>query len=399
METELKQYNKFMKTFHLDHKTAASEEIFKYIYINKKITLNSFIVSLKKNKQDFNDFLIELMKKQYAFYKEEMYSGSWECIRNNTYSISDASIMLDEDFNKNAVPIIGVCSCSKYSNSLCKHEVNNFNDCKNIELLDIFLSDFAVKMSELDAYVDKSLHILCKSNSNSNNFKNIIDEAKKNYFEFKGNYCDMPQETENTYAHFYILLRNNYISNFYINKYSYWISFEDLNFASMSYETKQNYSLRYAAEVYSKLDKKSVPQKVYDNMKKQFQKSLAIQKYKGENGNYFFPKIEIPLAHYHYYKKKNRSIEQDIEMFGNSIYLGNHLFHRRIVPIFELYLSKKNDLIKILQEYLTFVIEELNEIFSSLNWHYQLAIFDFLRETILNIYAQLIGMDPYIFYK
>ncbi|MFA1738970.1 hypothetical protein [Lysinibacillus fusiformis] len=402
METQMKQYNKFMKTFGLKERTLASTDIFKMIYIEKQMTLNSYMTSLKNNEEKFHNQLINLANRQSSFYKEQMYDKAWEEVQKSTFSMSDAQIMLDEYFHRHAVPIWQCNKCSQYTNNHCIHENMYFESCFKIEELDNFINNLLKEYQQFNNFIDKTLQLLVERNLplQLQPFEEVITEAITKYHLFKENLRKIPKKTDNTYAHFYIYCRNCYIRKFYLDKFVYFISFDELDFSNIKFNHKSGYSLKEAAELFSTLNEKLNQKQCYENMKKQFQKSAVLQQYKKEDGEYFFPDIVMPLVHYHYYRKKNRSVEKDTKIIGNGLFIENAILQRRLVPIFHLYLYQQQgeSNLKILKKYLQFIEEELTDIFSSLSWSYQSSLFNFLNETIVNIHARLIGIDQKLVY-
>lgn len=172
---------------------------------------------------------------------------------------------------------------------------------------------------------------------------------------------------------FYLYLRNSYILEVeFRNAFPNIYIFGDLDFSEFIFEDKKIYSLKNVATIYANILKgDSDAKNIQENMKKQFQKSEYIQKFKNEKGKYEFSDVKIPIAHYHYFRKKNHSLE------GNVSKQVHHLAN-----MIDLNLKVSPDLMNEIESYLKFVNEEFKGIFTSQSIDYQVNMISLLTENM-----------------
>ncbi|TSI04649.1 hypothetical protein [Lysinibacillus sp. BW-2-10] len=395
MDTERKQFNSFNKALVIKDWTPAATDIFRMIFVDKKLTLNGYITQLKRDKATFHEQLLYFAQKQVIFYKQELYDLAWENIKRRSYSISDLQIELDQHSRHHKIPLWKCNNCSPYTNEQCIHEEEYFKLCDSIEQIDPFIKALSQHVQQFNHYVDKTLKLLFQSDSHIplNSFEEVITEAIEQYQRVKQNFSKQPKQTDNTYAIMYMYCRNHYICQYYLSKFPQFISFDGLQFQCIVSNRKNKYSLKAIAELYAKLKGNSNIDEYYESMKKQFKQSMLLQRYKQKNGRYLFPNIELPLIHYHYYLPKNRSPKIDTTLIGDGIIIENNLLENRLVPIFHLYINGEKQKLDILKKYLKFIEDELNDLFSTLSHNYQTQVFEFLTETIINSWGRLIGIN------
>lgn len=382
MDTEVKSYNKFINRLKVDFFNKDADEIFVKLY-KESVTLDS-ITAKSRGKQYLEDKLMEFGKNQKDFYKEIMYPSFIEEALKR-YSISDADIARIEH---------------EY-----KHSIILTNNTQDIFCLDRFLSYFIEGWNEFNGYIDKTLQLIFNDYYNQDNFKmlnisqfeELVEEAIKEYTKIKENHQEYKEQIqkENPYCNLYMYCRNTYILNYFelhLPNDSLFKEYKNFNIPLIK---KTVYSLRDIAENYNILIDANplLLSKAYGKIKKNFQGSTYMQKYKNTDGEYVFSNLSIPLAYYIYYRKKNRNAEQDKDCFENNV-----IIEGRIAPILNAKINHDDERLKAAYKYLGFIQTEFKDIFSTLNNRYQNKMIGFLNETIVNLFYRSFGLSRQVVY-
>lgn len=379
MDTEVRSYNKFINQLKVDFFNKDTDEIFVKLY-NEGATLKS-ITAKFRGKEYLENKLMEFAKKQKDYYKEIMYpSFIQEALKR--YRVSDADIIRNEH---------------EY-----KHSITLTDNDKDIFDLDNSLSNFLEKWYEFNGYIDRTLQLIFFDYYNQDTFKmlnisqfeKLVEEAIQEYTNIKENHRHYKKEIqiENPYCNLYMYCRNAYILNYFELDLPNDYLFEECKNYNIPVVKKKLYSLNDIAENYEVLaDTKS---KAYERIKKNFQGSAYMQKYKNNDGEYAFSNLSIPLAHYIYYRKKNRNVEKDTDLFGN-----NYTIYNRIAPILNSKINNDNERLEAAYKYLGFIQTEFKDIFSTLNNRYQNKMISFLNESIVNLFYRSLGLSKQIVYS
>ncbi|MGK4151354.1 hypothetical protein AB0X74_01610 [Kurthia gibsonii] len=346
----------------------ALKEIYKVISA-EELTLNKYVKNLIDNPKKFNRVLMERAIKQSDYYYNSLYKKELNEQMNKNYSMSDVDIEMQMYFIKNCVPLLS----------------NNHHSCKNkldfcdvnyffIGYIDVGIDSLKEKIGEFIEILQLVLSSLKSNIIDSNNFSGNLEKQKKTYLkQKKDNELFYTIKTENIYMLFYLYLRNSYILEVeFRNAFPNIYIFGDLDFSEFIFEDKKIYSLKNVATIYANILKgDSDAKNIQENMKKQFQKSEYIQKFKNEKGKYEFSDVKIPIAHYHYFRKKNHSLE------GNVSKQVHHLAN-----MIDLNLKVSPDLMNEIESYLKFVNEEFKGIFTSQSIDYQVNMISLLTENM-----------------
>lgn len=379
MDTEIRMYKKFIDKLKIDFFNEDADEIFVKLY-NEGATLKS-ITSKSRGKTYLENKLIEIAKKQKVYYKEVIYPLFIKDALKR-YSISDADIARNEH---------------RYNHSIILTD----ND-KDIFNLDNFLASFLDEWKVFNSYIDKTLQLLFfdyysqenLKTINTYQFKKIVEESIQEYVNIKEKHQNSKKEIqrENPYCNLYMYCRNAYILNYFKLDLPDRDLFKECKDYNIPVLKKQFYSLSDIAENYEVLTNTKV--KAYDKIKKNFQSSCCMQKYKTNNGRYAFSELSIPLAHYIYYKKKNCNVDSDTDYFYN-----NYVIHGRVAPILNAKINNDHKRLEAVYKYLDFIKIEFRDIFLTLNNGYQDKMISFLNETIVNIFYRCMGLSEKTVYS
>ncbi|MCU5596212.1 hypothetical protein [Bacillus wiedmannii] len=386
METEIKQYNSFLKKLHLKPFDKEVDKLFKEIYIDSP-QQNLTTYTAKSRCQEFlHKQLIDLAYKQFVYYTDVLSPQIYERELSFHHSCSGLQITLHEHSYKNSVPILH----------------NTFPD---INKIDPFLITLSEKWGEFHQTINSTLSLLFQETKKKSpilkieEFEHIIKEAIENYNNVKNNHFIPNINTENPYYHFYLFCRYRYLCHFFDLELPTKDVFNDLTFEQVSIKKQGTYSLHDIAKIYHQLKPSVSVKNHYDNLRKNFQHNRSLVKYK-KNRIYNFDSISIPLAHYIYYKKKNRNPKDDIYEI-HPIILRNDIIEQRIAPLLSLQLQHEKTKINAIENYITFIEKEFRHIISTLSNSYQQTMLLFLTETVNNIFYRSIGLktkNVYTFY-
>lgn len=356
----------------------ALKEIYEIISAEEELTLNKYVKNLIDNPKKFKRVLMERAIKQSDYYYNSLYKKEVSEQMNKNYSMPDVDIEMQMYFIKNCVRLLG----NNHHTDKSKWNFSNVNS-DFIGHVDVGIDILKEKIGEFTEILQLVLSSLKSNIIDSNNFSGNLENQKKTYLkQKKGNESLFTIKTENIYMLFYLYLRNSYILEFeFRSAFPNIYIFEDLDFSEFIFENKKIYSLKDVATIYANILKgDSDAKNIQANMKKQFQKSEYIKKFKNEKGRYEFSDVKIPIAHYHYFRKKDHSLE------GN---VGKQVHH--LANIIDLNLKVSPEFMNKIQSYLKFVNEEFKEIFTSQSIDYQVSMISLLTENMGN--ALLFSFD------
>lgn len=382
MNTEIKSYNKFIKELKVNAFNKEADKIFEKLF-SKGVTLKS-IIAKSRGKEYLEEKLMEFATVQREYYENVMYPPFIEKELKRC-RISDVDIVRQEH---------------KY-----KHSIIITDDYTDIFRLDNFLSALREGWGEFNGYIDSTLQLVFDDYYNKNDFKilntsqfeKLVEEAIQEYLKIKSNHQDYKKEVqkENPYCNLYMYCRNSYILNYFELALPDDSLFEKCQNFNIPIRKKESYSLRDVADNYEVLIKikPSSVGKGYERIKKNFQGSTYMQKFKKDN-EYFFRNLSTPLAYYIYYQKKNHNDEADTDYFRN-----NNIIDSRVAPILNAKINGDNERLKAIYKYLDFIQDEFKDILSTFNSSYQNKMIYFLKETIVNLFFRSSGLQKQIVYK
>ena len=184
--------------------------------------------------------------------------------------------------------------------------------------IDLEPTEFIYKLEELwNDFFNDYFRILSASELGICSLSQAVEDEIEYYNAKVKNYNQPINEFENANIDYYTGQNDNPYKNLYIyclfQYIKYYLDtripvfsvkqFDGLE-ALRTYRTKKVLSLRDVAQAYALVSNLS-PDKVYDRIKKQFQKYGFFQSCKNGEGNYQFRDITEPLAFYEIYRKKN----------------------------------------------------------------------------------------------
>lgn len=375
MDTARKRYSNLKKeiaiqTTNLD--SYSINEIYKYINAKKESTLKEYVKELVQNPKLFNSVLLEQADKQSRYYYENLYmSEITEQMKK--HSMSDTDIAMQEYFIKNCVPL-------KENTHHQDKKSWSISNIKSIEQIDININDLEEKIDDFFEILELVLDTLKVGVIDPIEFGKNLEHQKKCYLHQKINFnSQINISTNNAHMLFYLYLRNAYVLNVkFKNKLPNIYEFEELDFEKFTTENKPPYKLSDISRIYASITIEKIDsKKLQGSMKKQFQNSEYMKGFKKENGRYEFEDAKIPIAHYHYYKKKNHPLNGESKMDVSKTV-------QQLTNVIELYLTVSPELMKEIIEYIKFVDEEFREIFKSQSTSHQLNLISLLTDNMGN---------------
>lgn len=294
MDTCMREYNKFRETLNYAGKPSSEEEkIFVYFYQNNLTVSN--IVQKKKGSTQLKIELKAVQKKAADYYNSELYPHYREFAQ--TLSPKNSMIELDDKLRVNGI----------------RPPLND---------VDSFISSVDKQWKDFLCYLYRTINLVFSGDYTKQNdsmlriheFKNVVDEEIDFYHQRVKKYNNSNDDcasfyyvgqNENPYKNLYLYCLNSYIRNFYVEELPYIEPdhFYELQNIGCTIDRKERYSLKDIAQIYCQLSNCEYS-KAYGKIKQHFRKSACMQFYK-KNGQYEFDNIEIPLATYSYYSKKN----------------------------------------------------------------------------------------------
>lgn len=266
---------------------------------------------------------------------------------------------------------------------------------------DSFLENILNSWQENIPFIDDLISLLIDDRRTDARFMfesqrrlSISIAAEKEYYGFvKHNYKDekIPRVKDNPYKFFYMYLRNQFVQKYLM------LALPDLKkeFSGLKlkcvYEKKAIYSLHDVADIMAQM--MDTDKKMYDPIKKQFQKLKYMEKFK-VGGVYRFSNLAIPLSEYIYYRKKGRVRNEQLDSKGNDILIEN-----RLAPVLRSIMDGKDEIIEEYDLVRKYFSDEYGQLFSSLNDQYQSSLFDFLSGGFCRIYYMTLGLSQELVYQ
>lgn len=321
MDTYIKEYNNFMRTLNYNFIRGGEEEKI-FVYFHEHNLTPSNIAKKEKGKDQLKNDLKILLKKSNEYYNNVLYPEYYKNAKR--MRPQDAQIELSDKKRNNNV--IGDLNDVEKFICLLDDKWNKFiyylymvidlvfdkHDFLNEQFLPISAKDFEKALNDEIAFY--------KENVNSYYHPFDIDtDGEDMDFEHDEQFNDIESydevyyigKNDNPYKNLYIYCMMAYLKNFYeidiplidIEKPFGFENIDKIDFNKLM--SKKTFSLTDIAEIYSIMSNCD-EKKAYEKIKQQFRKSFYMSRYKC-NGEYKFNKLEIPLATYAYYSKKNHA--------------------------------------------------------------------------------------------
>lgn len=348
MDTFMREYNSFLKAFNFDEiRNGEIENIF--IDFHKKGITPAKLVELKKGKEELKKQLQDFCQKTKDYYETE--------IKGKRY----------KEFIRTRSP---------------KHAQIELWDLERIHSLTGQLSNVTVFVAQLDKWWNDFTDALYTTvdlifsggyeNSiiRTNEFDTVVEEQISYYrrkvevYEASFEHDDIYYvgKNDNPYKNIFLFCLNAYIRNFYpIDIITMQPGAVDKLTHMVMPQEKKKYTLDDVARAYADMSGEPY-EKSYEKIKKQFRKSLFMQEMK--NGrSYEFDRIEIPLATYIYYSKKNHVEPEFSRLFQNY----DPFIHRFYAPLLRANMRGEHKKLVAFNSYAEFVNNEFRKLTQTVN--------------------------------
>ncbi len=388
INVEIKRYRDFCKKIQVKEFDPESDKIYVEITRGEYGSFKSFLAKSRGKEALIGDLKVAF-DRQRKYFDEHLKTKSEQRAMRACHSLSDAMIQTQEYERDNALMVNEWNPLSKY-------------------YWDAFLSELSSEWREFNGYMNKIFNMVFSSYYDKKSapflqrgideFDSIIDDEKTYYYAIKKNNENLAEKVseDNPYKNMYLYMRNAFILNFFEIDLPGTSNF--LGFSKFEVEfTKGEYSLRDIAELYAQMtDQVGTEDKLYQRIKKLFQKLGYMQRFKDNKGEYVFEKklVSIPLAEYAYYRRKNHK--------GSSVVGIDFLISDRYAPILNALMHGQKDLITAYEKLRGFWLKEYRELFSSLSDMYQRSMKQYLIESGARILARASGLkkqDVYVDWK
>lgn len=292
MDTFMREYNNFIKTFNFEEIRGGEIEKIFIDFHNKGIT-PAKLVELQQGKENLEKQLLYYGRKAKHYFKIEIKAKCYDEIVK-TRSPKDAMIEL-MDLERNHSLTGNLSDVRSFLDNLHKLWIDFMNELySTVDLIfsGTYENDF-IRTDEFDKVVDEEITFYKKRVST---YEESFEQAEIYYVG----------KNDNPYKNIFLYCLNSYIKHFYpidIVTMQPGVAGK-LKHMTMP-EKKEKYTLEDVVKAYSDMSGETY-EKSYGKIKQQFRKSPFMQKMK--NGRWYeFDCIEIPLATYIYYSKKNHT--------------------------------------------------------------------------------------------
>jgi hypothetical protein len=290
MDTFMREYNNFISAFNFEEiRDGEIEKIFVEFH-NKGIT-PARLVELQKGKEELKKQLFYYSKKTKEYYETEIKGKRYEEIcRTNRAKEIQIELM---DLARNHSLTGNLKDLSHFLSQLDKWWITFINELYVV--VDLIFSgeyeDEFIRVNEFDKVVDKEISY----------YRKRVAKYAKSFNHSEYYYVG---KNDNPYKNIFLYCLNAYIRNFYpINIITMQPGSVDKLLKMIKPEQKEKYTLKDVAKAYAMMSNETLD-KSYEKIKQQFRKSPFMQELK-KGRTYEFDCIEIPLATYIYYSKKN----------------------------------------------------------------------------------------------
>lgn len=371
MDTYMREYNNFIKAFNFDETRGGEiEKIF--IEFHSKGITPAKLVELKKGRKELEEQLVRYNQKTKNYYEKEIKGKYYDEIVRTRFP-KDAMIEL-QDLERNH-SLIGCLSDVRSFLTFLDDNWQQF--IKELyTTVDLVFSghyeDGMIRTDEFDKVVEEEILY----------YKNQVRVYEKS-FEYEEIYY--VGKNENPYKNIFLYCMNAYIKRFYpIDIVTMKPSVEGKLVHMSILEEKDKYTLEDVAKAYSEMTGDSY-EKAYQKIKQQFRKSQFMQCMK--NGkSYEFSNIEVPLATYIYYSKKNHTEPEYSELFGTYDRFIVHYY----APLLRANIRGEYKKLKAYNLYASFVNDEFKKLTGTVNDAYLETLVETLFLSSLHLHCRCI---------
>lgn len=375
MDTYLKEYNNFIKSFNFDEiRSGEIEKIF--LQFHEEQLTPAQLVKKQKGKAKLQEQLNFYLKEAKKYYDNTLYPKYY--LELSKISPSDAMIEMQclENNNNLTGELANVNRFISHLDELWESFKNSLYKTVDLIFSGRYDKDGFIRINEFESAVNEEISF----------YQNRIIEYEKS-FDDSGTYY--VGKNDNPYKNIFLYCLNAFIKNFYpldiiCTKPG---RFEELTKMVVPKE-REVYSLQDIANLYCDMGGCSNNKKAYERMKHQFRKSKFMQEHK-KDGKYSFDNVEIPLATYLYYKKKNH-VEPKYDKLFNTY---DHFIVHYYAPLLSAAMRGQNDNLKALNNFVNFVDKEFKKLTGSVNDAYLKTFVEELFNCTLRLFYRCLGMD------
>ena len=292
MDTFMREYNNFIKAFNFEEIRGGEIEKIFIDFHNKGMT-PAKLVELQQGKKNLEKQLVYYGQKAKQYFETEIKAKCYGEILK-TRSPKDAMIeLMDLERNHSLTGSLSDARSFLYNlDELWTNFMNELYSTVDLIFSGTYKDDF-IRTDEFDKVVDEEIVF----------YQNRVTTYEKSFEQADIYYVG---KNDNPYKNIFLYCMNSYIRNFYPIDI---ITMQPGKVGKLNHmimpEEKEKYGLEDVAKAYSDMSGEAYD-KAYEKIKKQFRKSSFMQKQK--NGRYYeFDCIEVPLATYIYYSKKNHT--------------------------------------------------------------------------------------------
>lgn len=346
MNTFEKEYNNFIRAFNFNEiRGGEIEKIFVNFHLNG--TTPAKLVELKKGKNKLKKQLLYYNDKAKEYYKNEIEKKRYAqiCERNSAKNIQIELMDL------------------KRNHSL----IDDLSDIETfLSKLDKYRDDFIGKLYDIIDLIFRRQNEVAKIDEFPKIVKEVIDSYTYRIKRYEKSF-NKPKEyytgkNDNPYKNIFLYCLNSYIRSFYsINV----ITMEPGKIGKLTTmikpDLKDKYTLKDVASIYSKMSGETY-EKSYNKIKKQFQKSEFMKKMK-RGRSYEFPCLEVPLATYIYYSKKNHTEPKILSSYDT---YDKFIVHY-LAPLLRANMYGEHENLLAFNHYIMFVNSEIKKLTSIVN--------------------------------
>ena len=376
MNTFMKRYNTFLKEFNLDAERGGEIEKIFVDYYKSGITPAN-LVAIQKGKENLEKQLLAYSKKAQEYFKSNIYDKQYEKIVGTMKpKYADITVMELKRFNSLTGSLENVTSFLKTLNNWRESFMSELYSTVDIIFSGRYSAD-VYRTEEFDKVVEEEVRY----------YREKITKYEESFAHEDKYYIG---KNKNPYKNIFIYCLNSYIKNFYpINIVTMQPGCVGKLTHMVMPEKKPIYTLKDVAKAYSDMSGVTY-KKSYEKIKRQFRKSSFMQQKKNTKGVYEFTSIDIPLATYLYYSKKNHFEPKISQIIG----YHDEFIEMYYAPLLNANMHGDNAKLEALNMYVSFVNSEFKRITETVNDAYLLTFLEELFMTSLHLRCRCLkGFD------
>ena len=378
MDTFIREYNKFMNTLNYNgYREGEEEKIFLYFHKNG-LTVTS-IVAKKKGKDILLQELHQILNRAYEYYETVLFPQYYEKARKQ--SSKDFEIELSDKARINS--IVGPLSdINEFLAELDKRwdDFTNFlYRTINLVFSGDYSGDNSPRFMKTDTFADMVQEEVAY-------YERVEKSYSQSYGDHSGFYYS--GKNDNPYKNLYLYCLCSYIRNYYVMNIPQITLGEFYELTNLGIpEHKDSYSLSDIARIYCSMSNCNYD-KAYGKIKQQFRKSEFMQNYK-RDGQYQFHNVELPLATYVYYSKKNHVEPACEKLFCNY----NPLIEYVYAPLLRANIYEETIKLEAYNKFYDFVTTEFKQILKKTDDAYIDTFLELLLQCPMRLYYRCSGLE------